>query len=265
MLYLGPLYRASRESRKYMHLFYRSLRQPVYLSLQNPRMFNAARHLTFGTRRDFTEVTRQEIEDVTEAMQAARLAFLEGGGLHFSPSSGDTDMRAVLGKLSLPGGYRPIHQMNTPQVLEAVRDALIDGELIFVPEEDDLRACVKAIQEDRPKRPAPRVQSQQDNNPYATVQQMMGKPPRIPCGRDTPLSDAQPFEYLPDTVGNAEQDAASFLLSHEEKEECMEKWLEDQDICWSIGKAMGGYGTVQACIDRARYNYNICMGFTQAL
>ncbi|MGF6446076.1 hypothetical protein QF001_001476 [Paraburkholderia youngii] len=34
---------------------------------------------------------------------------------------------------------------------------------------------------------------------------------------------------------------------------------------WAIGKPMGGYGTVQACMDRARYNYNICMGFTQAI
>lgn len=45
----------------------------------------------------------------------------------------------------------------------------------------------------------------------------------------------------------------------------MHKWLEDQDMCWSIGKAMGGFGTVRACIDRARYNYNICMGFTQPI
>ena len=80
------------------------------------------------------------------------------------------------------------------------------------------------------------------------------------------LADAQPFEYGDDpSIGESEQDAASFLLSPAEKAECMEKWEEDQDMCWSIGKAMGGSGTVQACIERARYNYNICMGHTQPI
>jgi hypothetical protein len=81
----------------------------------------------------------------------------------------------------------------------------------------------------------------------------------------TPLGDAQPFEYTEYAIGDAEHDAASFLLSPEEKRECMQKWLDDQDLCWNIGKPMGGYGTVHACIERARYNYNICMGFSQPL
>ncbi len=45
----------------------------------------------------------------------------------------------------------------------------------------------------------------------------------------------------------------------------MTKWEADQDMCRSIGNAMGGYGTVQACVERARFNYNICMGFTQPI
>lgn len=80
------------------------------------------------------------------------------------------------------------------------------------------------------------------------------------------LADAQPFEYGENpSIGESEQDAAAFLLTPAEKAECMEKWEEDQDMCWSIGKAMGGSGTVQACIERARFNYNICMGHTQPI
>jgi hypothetical protein len=85
-------------------------------------------------------------------------------------------------------------------------------------------------------------------------------------GLSNSLADAQPFDYAADPpLGDIEQDAAAFLLSPAEKAECLAKWEEDQDMCWSIGKAMGGYGTVQACIDRARFNYNICMGHTQPI
>ena len=51
---------------------------------------------------------------------------------------------------------------------------------------------------------------QPDQNPYATVQQMMGKPPRVPGGLSMPLGDAQPFEYTPGAVsGDVEELAAS--------------------------------------------------------
>ncbi|MBB5401796.1 hypothetical protein [Paraburkholderia youngii] len=79
----------------------------------------------------------------------------------------------------------------------------------------------------------------------------------------TPLSDAQPFEYFQSSPNDINQEAASFRLSPAEKTECMQRWEDDHNLCWAIGKPMGGYGTVQACMDRARYNYNICMGFTQ--
>ncbi|MGF6650367.1 hypothetical protein OKW34_000929 [Paraburkholderia youngii] len=68
------------------------------------------------------------------------------------------------------------------------------------------------------------------------------------------------FQSSPNDIN---QEAASFRLSPAEKTECMQRWEDDHNLCWAIGKPMGGYGTVQACMDRARYNYNICMGFTQ--
>ncbi len=102
------------------------------------------------------------------------------------------------------------------------------------------------------------------------IQSVLGSTPtEVAAPDDAPsmsLADAQPFEYGEDApIGDIQQDAAAFLLSPAEKAECMAQWEEDQDICWSIGKAMGGYGTVQACIDRARFNYNICMGHTQPI
>ncbi|ALL62886.1 hypothetical protein K788_0005942 [Paraburkholderia caribensis MBA4] len=121
MFYLGPLYDGSHENRKYTYLFWQSLRQPVCLSLQEPRMFIPARHFTFGTRRHFTEVTPREIEDITEAMQVARLAWIEAG-LRLSLMSTDSDMRAVLGKVALLGGYQQTDMRQPTQVVvRAVR------------------------------------------------------------------------------------------------------------------------------------------------
>lgn len=89
--------------------------------------------------------------------------------------------------------------MTVAEVIEAVRRAVTHDELMFVPRTDELRACVKAIQEDRERRPAPGAQPTQDRDPYSTVQQMMGKPPRVPSNPGT-LSggDAQSLEYNED-------------------------------------------------------------------
>ena len=71
------------------------------------------------------------------------------------------------------------------------------------------RGNVIPILEYRPGGDGP-AQQKPDQNPYASVQQMMGKPPRMPGGRSAPLGDAQPFEYTPGAVGgNVEELAAS--------------------------------------------------------
>jgi hypothetical protein len=218
MFHLGRYYDIYDENRRHTYLFWPSLRQSLYLSLVSPRMFEPARHYTFGTNRHFTEITRDEIGDVTTAMEIARRAFLEGGGMMRALSmASDNDLRAVLGKIDMFGGGwtrgQPLD--NSRQLWDAVLRAVRESALIFVPEREDLRACVKAIQEDRKKRPAPLAQRPQDTNPYATVQQMMAKPPRLPSGLSTPLGDAQSFVYLPDMPDGDVDDVAGMPFKGE--------------------------------------------------
>ncbi|WP_321944511.1 hypothetical protein [Paraburkholderia tropica] len=198
MLSIGSYFDIYDENERHAYFFWPSLRQPLSLSLVSPRMFEPAHHYSFGTNRHFTEITRDEIEDITTAMQLARRAFLSGGGMmHARSTAGESELRAVLGKVGMCGsgstGGQPLQ--NSRLLWDAVRRAVREGALIFVPEREDLHACVKAVQEDREKRSSHGAQRTQDNNPYATVQQMMGKPPRVPSGLKTPLGDAQPFEY----------------------------------------------------------------------
>lgn len=174
----------------------------------------------------------------------------------------DTDLRAILGHASMLGGRLEIHKMDTQQCAAAVRRAVIDGVIIFVPRPEELRACVKTIQEDREKRPAPSVQSAQDNNPYSTVNQMMGKPPRMPSGLNTPLSDAQPFEYSPDTVGDDVTDLAARGVSAAEEAECDAMYEARMTYCSALSKMYGGdVRTYLACKQQAFADYQACRGY----
>ncbi|TKC91204.1 hypothetical protein FAZ69_07555 [Trinickia terrae] len=85
-------------------------------------------------------------------------------------------------------------------------DAVEHGDLIFVPDHADLRACVKAIQENRKERPVPAPPLLQSDTP-SPAQMLYGNAPHVLQNLDTPsyspetgtpLGNAQPFEYQPD-------------------------------------------------------------------
>lgn len=262
MFHLGRFYAGSAESRKYAHLFSQSLTQSVAWSLQDARRFNAAHHVAFDTRRNVGDVTPEEIEDITEAMQAARVAYLDGGAIsRLTGNAGNDDLRSVLTQVSLLGGTWEIHRMDAQQVAAAVRRAVMDGTIVFVPVGDDLRACMQAIQKDRQQRPAPRAQNPQDQNPYATVQQMMGKPPRMPSGPDTPLGDAQPFDYSPDTVGDDVTDLAARGVSEADEAECYAQFMRELDECKLYSAMTQDPYTFVTCKAQAFVNYNQCRGY----
>jgi hypothetical protein len=81
----------------------------------------------------------------------------------------------------------------------------------------------------------------------------------------TPLGDAPPFELDEGILSGEAVDIAVRGVSPAEQAECMYLWERDMDLCYSVGKAMGGYPGIQACVEKARYNYNICMGFTRPI
>jgi hypothetical protein len=72
----------------------------------------------------------------------------------------------------------------------------------------------------------------------------------------TPLDNAQPFEYTPDAIGDAEQDAGVFLTPAEETE-CEMQFNADMDECsaWYAMKP-SSWGI---CKDRAMQRYAGCL------
>ncbi|WP_249172134.1 PAAR domain-containing protein [Burkholderia vietnamiensis] len=83
----------------------------------------------------------------------------------------------------------------------------------------------------------------------------------------TLLGDAQPFEYSADAPANGAFDVAAggYTLTPEQQEDCMGRWEKDQDDCYTFAKMMGGSRGVAMCLDKARFRYNLCMGYTRPL
>ena len=262
MFYLGQHYDNDDENQKHVHLFWRSVQIPIYVSVENPLMFDPARHYCFGTHRHFAEVSASEVKDITQAMQVARMAFLQSRFRTSDPCF-DHDVRALLGRLD---DYRPIWQMNTRQVTEAVLDAVKNGSLIFVPEHQDLRTCVKAIQEDRRMRTAPAAPSPQSDMPSPDHVVYENSPrasrkvdtPSYSLGTKTLLGDATPFEYGEHSpVGEAVQQDAGVFLTPAEEAECELQYNFDMVEC-------GAYAAMDKsawgmCKERAMNRYANCL------
>ncbi|WP_144404137.1 hypothetical protein [Caballeronia cordobensis] len=168
-------------------------------------MFEPARHYSFGTNRHFTEITHDEIADITQAMKVARRAFLQRFDMILITCSSQEEWRSALSRSD--ESFPEWVWRDKCQMAQAVREEVERGSLVFVPKNEDLRACVKAIQEDRHRLPSSRQQFPPDRFvPRATIQPMYSSPTRVLRNLDTlpytpgagSLSDAQPFEYVPD-------------------------------------------------------------------
>lgn len=157
MFHLGPDYGIHDENNRYTYLFWQSIHRSVYLSVRNPRMFFPASHYCFCTNRNATEVTREEIDAITIAMRVARHAFLNRFTV-IRLSSSDSDLRSALGRSDRSFPHWVWRE--TREIAQAVREAVTRGDSIFVPTPDDLRVCVKSIQEDRRKPQAITAQSE---------------------------------------------------------------------------------------------------------
>lgn len=83
----------------------------------------------------------------------------------------------------------------------------------------------------------------------------------------TPLGDAQAFKYSSDAQADDAIEVAGggYTLSPEQQENCMTQWEKDQDDCQTFGKMMGGSRGVAMCLDKARFRYNLCMGYTRPI
>ncbi|SMG61432.1 hypothetical protein [Paraburkholderia susongensis] len=194
------------------HLFWRSVRKSIYLHIRSPRMFDVDQWFHFALP---ASVPREAHDDLVEGMKEARVAWLRHApSMLLSHQS--YELRNVLGKSD---NIFHMNRMDNHQVAKALYNEVKDGNLLFVPEKDDMRKCVEAIRKQREKafRLVPARTQQPADADITRV--LYGNGPHVPQNLDTPsyyspivgaLSDAQPFDYRPAMPdGNAEELAAS--------------------------------------------------------
>jgi hypothetical protein len=212
---LEPYYGICDEADRYSHFFWRSLDQLITLSLREISSFEPARHYSFGTGRHHTKISSEEILDITLAMKAARIAFLRTSLWEVSSANITSGCRAVLGRIER--SYRgPIWEFS--DVIDEIRRAVEDARLIFVPLNDDLHKCVKAIREDRQRESGlhRRLPAQRSDELIAAralngdLRQQSEAVATLCASDKVSLERAQPFEYVPDELSDeVEQLAAS--------------------------------------------------------
>ncbi|MDR5743684.1 hypothetical protein QCE73_11035 [Caballeronia sp. LZ029] len=238
MFFLGPYYGSDSEHCKYAPKFFDSLTYPIYLSVQHPDMFDPSRHYCFGTTRNELEVTHDEIADIASAMHAAREAFLQSFDTILLTCS-DHELRSALRRSteSFPDWvWREKRRM-----AQSVRKEVERGRLTFVPTYEDLRACVKAIQEDRQK---PRTFS-------------------VPQSRATSsrIGDAHPFEYQPASLGDNATELAARGVGEAEEAECYAQYDFEMEECQVARATFQDSRTYLLCKQRAFENFQRCRGY----
>ncbi len=217
----------------------------MYVSVRDAWTFDPARHFVFGTGRRFTEVSPDTLRDIDVAMKVAQAAWL-GTSRPPSLSWSDRELRDVLARVEDYEGR--IWKMDTPRVARAVLDAVQRGKLIFVPLPDDLRACVKAIQQERARQAA-------GGAPCAATDGPSSSP------RPTPLGNTQPFKYSDDSVDENLIDLAARGVSEEDEAACAAQYDNEMDQCQFARAIYQDPRTYALCTQRAFSRYQACRGY----
>ncbi|SMG27819.1 hypothetical protein [Paraburkholderia susongensis] len=84
-----------------------------------------------------------------------------------------------------------------------------------------------------------------------------GNSPRVPQS----FSNARPFQYTPDAIGDNVQDIAARGVSDAHEAECFARYEHDMMACDMIGATYKDSRTYLLCKQRAFSNYQTCRGF----
>jgi hypothetical protein len=187
-LFLGS-YRNFRVGR-HGHFFWRSVSGSQYLHIKRPSMFDVDRWFHFALP---ASIPREALEDIVQGMEEARAAWLQHAQfmLLSHPSHELRDMLGRSGNL-----FSPMNRMNDHQVARALYEDVKDGHLLFVPELDEMRKCVRAIREQREKGsgPGPAPARAQQPADADVAKALYGNSPHGPQN----LGNARPFDYQSD-------------------------------------------------------------------
>jgi len=214
-----------KEASRYAR-FFRSERMSVYLNLRRPREVDVARHYLFGLRPRDAQLSEDQFAALSVAMLAARIAFLRYAESDGLLSQGDHDLRAALSRNE--AFYDPLWQMDTPEVAQALHEAVKNGDLVYLPPADELRICVKAIEADRQMRARPNPPRVGSDEPLPSdVLYGATTPPRPPV---------RVTEFIKGQSANVKA-----LIAKSPRLEADLKALEDSN--WKIGYGRLGGGS----------------------
>jgi hypothetical protein len=140
-IFLGPRYDHDDGVRE--HFFWGSTQTSVYLHIRSPHIFDVSQWYHFALS-DGTP--REEHSDLVRGMRDARAAWLRFNTPDSLLSQSSHDLRAALGT---GDRYYEMFKMNDRRVATALYEEVQAGQLIFVPDREEMRACMKAIREER--------------------------------------------------------------------------------------------------------------------
>ncbi|TKC91207.1 hypothetical protein FAZ69_07570 [Trinickia terrae] len=138
-----------------------------------------------------------------------------------------------------------------------------------MPEHRDLRACVKAIQEDRKGR-AVRTAAPPWSDTPSPAQVLYGNRSRVPQnlgtpsyspGTGTPLGDAQSFQYSESAEGGELRVLAARGVSEQSEGECFSEYEFDLEQCNFIRALTQDFRAFAVCKQTAFENYQRCRGY----
>jgi hypothetical protein len=236
---------------RYGHFFWRSVRKSQYLHIQCPWMFNVDKWFHFGLR---ASVPREAHEDIVQGMKEARAAWLKHApSMLLSHQS--YELRDMLGRSR--HRFFQMNQMDDHQVARALYNEVKDGNLLFVPERDEMRQCVQVIREQREKGAGPAPARAQQLDGVEMLRSLYGNSPRVPRN----LGDAQTFQYAEVATNGDVQEIAARGVSEEHEAECFAEYEFRLEQCKLYRATTGDPYTLIACQQNAFRLYNQCRGF----
>ncbi|MBB5498572.1 hypothetical protein [Paraburkholderia sp. MM5384-R2] len=147
--------------------------------------------------------------------------------------------------------------MTNHQVAKALYDEVKNGNLLFVPERDDMRKCVEAIRKQREKGSGPAPARTQQPAEADMASSLLGNSPRVPQN----LGNAKPLEYAPDALSGDVQQIAARGVSAAEETECDAIYHAEMTACSAAGAIFQDPRTYALCAQRAFANYQTCRGY----
>ncbi|SMG26071.1 hypothetical protein [Paraburkholderia susongensis] len=213
-------------------------------------MFDVDRWFHFALQ---ASVPREAHDDLVEGMKEARIAWLRHApSLLLSFQS--YELRNALGESD---NIFHMNRMDNHQVARALYNEIKDGNLVFVPERDEMRKCVEAIRTQREKGSRQAPAHAQPPADAEVVRSFYGNSPRVPRN----LGNAQPFEYRPDAISDDMQDIAARGVDEAQEAECFAEYEARLDQCKLYRATTGNPYTLVACQQNAFRLYNQCRGF----